>query len=61
MKLSYKFIGETDEIDNPEWGDVIDIFGVEAVLEYFISQAGEQNDDEIFFAFEALADEVEEI
>lgn len=61
MKLSYKFIGETEEIDNPRWDDIIDIFGIEAVLEYFISQAGEQDDDEIFYAFEALADEVEEI
>lgn len=61
MKLSYKFVGETDEIENPKWDDIIDIFGIEAVLEYFISQAGEQDDDEIFYAFEALADEVEEI
>jgi len=61
MKLSYKFVGETDEIDNPRWDDIIDIFGIEAVLEYFISQAGEQDDDEIFYAFEALADEVEEV
>lgn len=61
MKLSYKFVGETDEIESPKWDDIIDIFGIEAVLEYFISQAGEQDDDEIFYAFEALADEVEEV
>ncbi len=50
---------ETETINKIDWGDVIDMFGIQTVLEYFVDM--NDNDDAIFECVDYLAEDVEEI
>lgn len=50
---------EIETINKIDWGDVIDMFGIQTVLEYFVDM--NDNDDAIFECVDYLAEDVEEI
>lgn len=59
LKIKQYLETETETINKIDWGDVIDMFGIQTVLEYFVDM--NDNDDAIFECVDYLAEDVEEV
>lgn len=62
MNLEIKQYKDTEPVivRDIDWGDIIEMFGVQAVLEYLL-EGKDDDDDAIFECVEYLANDVEEI
>lgn len=59
LKIKEDIDSEPVVVKNIDWGDVIDMFGVQSILQYFID--GNENDDAIFECVDYMSKGVEEL